>query len=63
MSHVYAIPMQWLCMTIHRAGVHMQAAASHLERELPNGIDVLINNAGILSDHVTHLEMCVHAAP
>ena len=43
--------------------MHMQAATSHLEKQLPNGIDVLINNAGILSDHVTHLEMCVQAVP
>ena len=36
----------------------MQAAANEVEKHFPNGIDHLINNAGILSDHVTHLQMC-----
>ena len=37
----------------------MQAAAGEVEKQFPAGIDHLINNAGILSDHVTHLNMCV----
>ena len=43
-------------------GPFMQAAASEVEKQFPDGIDVLINNAGILSDHVTHLNMCARAA-
>ena len=38
----------------------MQAAAGEVEKNFPAGIDHLINNAGILSDHVTHLNMCAH---
>ncbi len=36
----------------------LQAAATEVEKQFPDGVDVLINNAGILSDHVTHLNMC-----
>ena len=34
----------------------MQAAAAEVEKHFPAGVDHLINNAGILSDHVMHLE-------
>ena len=36
----------------------MQAAASKVVEKLPY-VDILINNAGILSDVVRHLDMCV----
>ena len=39
----------------------MQAASREVEKQFPSGVDVLINNAGILSDHVTHLNMCAWA--
>ena len=53
------VPFFSTCATT-RASAHdaVQAAASKVAEKLPH-IDILINNAGILSDVVPHLDMCV----